>query len=376
MASVEPTNPENPEIVLDGFSVPRRVCGAGENETAAGIGELSFHPAASEINFPHWLEPPLKRLYMDISRSRSHHALLIHGSAGSGKRLLAEALIALLMCVSPKATARETPLACGQCDNCRQLASGNHIDLRVLGRSEKSDIIKIDDMRDFLAWLMITSRAPDCYRVGVIDSADELNASSANALLKTLEEPAAACVIVLISNSPRALPATLTSRCSLVPVKAIPTSATLEWLSSMGVEQAESRLRQSHGAPLLALSELQSGRQQKTQLMLQCFTGIVSKQAGIAVCVERLKDHAASDCLQFFSTFIADILRVQLNAEASCLYPEEISRWHALAAHLERPQWFALYDNLQQLMAIDVPGIKVQPVLETVFAAIWQTGES
>ncbi len=385
MADSETKDPGNWNVVLDGFRVPDRVATsspatsgaatAASSDVGHGLCELAFKTAATAVDFPHWLEPPVRQLHADVMQSQSHHAMLIHGPAGSGKRLLAETLIALRMCRSPMTTSRDVPVACGECNDCRQLASGNHIDLRVLKRSEKSDIIKIDDMREFLAWLMITSRAADCYRVGVIDCADELNASSANALLKTLEEPAASSVIVLISDNLRTLPATLKSRCLLVPVNAVPSERTIQWLSDRGVDQPGPLLRQSHNAPLHVLAVLDDGQGEHKQRMLQCFAGIVTRQAGIAVCVERLKDYSAKDCLLAFSEFTSDILRVRLNAQASCLYPQEISRWQTLAEHLSQPQWFALYRDLQHLMSTDIPGIKVQPVLETIFAAIWQTGE-
>ena len=375
MADQDSTAAHTGQKAIDGFTVPDRVYTCAAEGTGAGLCDLAFSPAVASVDFPHWLEHPVRQLYTDIRDSRSHHALLIHGPAGSGKRLLAESLIALLMCQSPTVTPRNMPVACGQCGDCCQLASANHIDLRVLGRSDNSEIIKIDDMRDFLTWLMITSRAPGSYRAGVIDSADELNASSANALLKTLEEPAAASVIVLISDNPRALPATIKSRCLLVPVSAVPLDATLKWLADRGVDQPASRLRQSHNAPFHALATRDREHLQRTQQMLQCFASIVTQKAGIAVCVERLKDYSVRECLQAFSEFISDILRVRAEAEASCLYPDEIPRWQSLAQQLSQQQWFALYRDLHKLMVIDNPSIKVQPVLETVFAAIWQTRE-
>ena len=88
-----------------------------------------------------------------------------------------------------------------------------------------------------------------------------------------------------------------------------------------------------------------------------------------------MKDYSVRECLQAFSEFISDILRVRAEAEASCLYPDEIPRWQSLAQQLSQQQWFALYRDLHKLMVIDNPSIKVQPVLETVFAAIWQTRE-
>lgn len=338
------------------------------------LHKLAFHDAAKDINFPHWLLAPVQQIKRRIDSNTLQHALLIHGPPGSGKRLLIEVLSALLLCEQPASLSNGMPIACGSCGNCEQLKTGNHIDFRLLQSTEKSRVIKVDDTRGFIDWLMLTSRSPDLYRVGVIDSADHLNRASANALLKTLEEPAAASIILLLCNWPRALPATVTSRCQLVSVAATPADLTHEWLRSNGLENPAALLRRAQGAPLHAIKINEADNRQLSEQLIQCFHQIVAREAGIAIWVERLREQSVEECLQAFVGFTVDIMRVIQNAEKYCVYQDEIERWKVLSTQLQTEDWFSLHKDLQLLLASDSASFKIQPVLETVFAAIWQAG--
>ena len=353
---------------------PARV---GMSGAGAGLTPAVFADSSQASSFPFWLTEPLKNIYQRQLENKLPHAMLVHAPHGSGKRFFTEALAARLMCdagAGIDSTSGPLPLACGKCASCSQLRTGNQIDFKVIRPAEDSRIIKVEQVRDFTDWLSRTSRRADAYRVGVVDRADDMNRSSANALLKTLEEPAAASKIVVISNWPRSIPATITSRCMLVPVSAVPAARAVDWLAANGVDNAKTCLRQAHGAPFDALHLATEEQQQQSANLIRCFSEIVSRKAGIAVWVERLKNESPRECLEAFADFTADVCRVNQGCEQECMFPEEVERWQQLAGQLLNEQWFTLHSELLQLLKVDSASFKVQPVLETVFAVIWRAG--
>jgi DNA polymerase-3 subunit delta' len=198
---------------------------------------MSVHP---------WNAPLLQRL----SAETLPHALLLSGAAGIGKRELALALAARLMC--------ERGDACGVCNACRWLAQGAHPDLRVIEPEMDEDSgkvrpeIRIEQIRTMTAALSLSAHQHG-WRIVVICPVERMNAAAANALLKTLEEPPPQTLLILVSHHPRRLLATVRSRCRLVAVGLPPTELARDWLLAQGVESAEDLLAEAGGAPLAAL---------------------------------------------------------------------------------------------------------------------------
>jgi DNA polymerase-3 subunit delta' len=109
--------------------------------------------------------------------------------------------------------------ACNKCISCRVFNSGQHPDYRVWSpESEKSKQIKIEQIREIIAANQvrpITSKT----KVLILDQAQNMNDPSANALLKTLEEPNPFTTLILISDSIDSILSTILSRCQIIPIK-------------------------------------------------------------------------------------------------------------------------------------------------------------
>ena len=213
------------------------------------------------IAFP-WHREALRRIAGD--RARLPHALLVHGRRGIGKTEFARALAAAVLCEAPR-----DRLACGECSSCHWFSQGNHPDYReVVPESEadepeasedeparadkpKSLVIRIDQVRGIADFMALTTHRAG-YRVLVIRPAESLHPAAANALLKTLEEPPPATLIVLVSDQPSRLLPTIRSRCRSLALATPAPETALQWLGAEGVGDAETALAAAGGAPLLA----------------------------------------------------------------------------------------------------------------------------
>ncbi len=218
-----------------------------------------------------WTQPILESL--KGRRDRLPHAILLHGPRGVGKLALAERVAQLLLCEHAQLAARP----CGNCDGCRWYLAGNHPDFRRLEpdaiakvpptmeeeegseaaparrTKQPSLFITVDQIRDLAGFLNLRSHR-GALRIALIHPAEDLyQPNAANALLKSLEEPPAGAIFILVSHRPARLIPTVRSRCVAIPVPIPARDAALAWLGGQGVRDAERWLAFAGGAPLQAL---------------------------------------------------------------------------------------------------------------------------
>ncbi|MFC4821887.1 DNA polymerase III subunit delta' [Dokdonella ginsengisoli] len=202
-----------------------------------------------------WLADAWRMLAGALAAQRLHHGLLIAGPSGLGKRALADAFAAAALCTQRLPDGS----ACGACRGCTLRAAGSHPDLVRIALETRDDgklrsEITVDQIRALSQRLAMASQFGGL-QLALIDPADRLNAAAANALLKTLEEPTPATVIVLVADEPARLPATIRSRCQRVEVRSPSREEALAWLRGQRVDasSAAAALDASLGNPGLAL---------------------------------------------------------------------------------------------------------------------------
>jgi DNA polymerase III subunit delta' len=147
-----------------------------------------------------------------VTHERLAHAYLFHGEDAVGKRLTAIRLAQALNCERPPET--NALDSCGTCRSCRQIESRTHPDFFVIepDPEQASRQIKIEQVREIEHQIMYRPLIGE-RKICLIDDADRMTIGAANALLKTLEEPPAHSLFLVISSRPAALPATIRSRC-------------------------------------------------------------------------------------------------------------------------------------------------------------------
>ena len=183
-------------------------------------------------------------------QKRWPHALLLTGPAGSGKREFAQLLAKVLLCEQPLTDFR----SCGKCASCKLWQAGNHPDwLLIDGSSE----IKIETIRDLLAWGNVTGQQSG-RRVVLIANASSMNNAASNALLKFLEEPSLGTMMLLTAERSEQLTLTIASRCQKLGLTLPTPEALRAWLAPQVKEerQLELLINISEGRPYLALRYL------------------------------------------------------------------------------------------------------------------------
>lgn len=163
------------------------------------------------------------------------HAYLFSGPAGVGKKMSALALACAMNCEEMGED------ACGVCGSCKKVDRGIHPDVRVLSTPEGKRRIPIENVREAERWLAVSPHEGRS-KVLVIDPADLMSASAANALLKTLEEPRSGSFIVLVTSSPSSLLPTVRSRCQSVRFRALGEATVQELLVEEGMDPEKARL--------------------------------------------------------------------------------------------------------------------------------------
>ncbi len=136
-----------------------------------------------------------------VLTGRVPSALLFRGSRGTGKTSTARIVAAALNCDTP-------PGPCGHCVSCKSIFAGSSLDLVEIDAASNGLVEHIRTLREQMLYAT-TGR----FRVVVLDEAHSMSTAAANALLKTLEEPPPATVIILATTEPAKIPDTLTSRC-------------------------------------------------------------------------------------------------------------------------------------------------------------------
>lgn len=181
-------------------------------------------------------EENIARLRAMLREGKLPHAMLFTGPEGVGKRRVAQALAAALLCEREEGS-------CGLCPSCRALLQENHPDFHMVlpeSRGKSARIIRMEQIRELqgeIARLPILSGR----RAVIIDDAELMNDAAANSLLKTLEEPVGDVTFLLISGRRSSLLDTIVSRSMPVGFGMLSVEAVAELLAREGVPAEEAR---------------------------------------------------------------------------------------------------------------------------------------
>lgn len=281
-----------------------------------------------------WHADAWARLQSRRARDAMAHALLLCGAPGLGKREFAQRFVRGLLC--------ETPVdgdACGHCRACLLLAAGSHPDwvtvslgLRRDG-TPRSEIV-VEQIRELSSRLAMSSQFGG-WQVACIDPADAMNAAAANALLKTLEEPSARTLLVLVADAPWRLPQTIRSRCQRVDFELPSTEQALAWLQAQGVDDAVLALQAASGNPGLALAWSRDGALARRREARDDLAALASGRAEPLSVVKRWLADEPAQRLWFAAQAAADERKARTQGADpplhSALEDSALDHWYAAA---------------------------------------------
>lgn len=165
----------------------------------------------------------IEHLQKAISYDKVSHAYIFNGPEKSGKMMLAEAFAMALQCETRSGS------PCLSCHSCKQAMGKNQPDIIYL-HHEKPGTISVDDIRKQVNNDIGIKPYSSPYKIYIIDEAEKMNQQAQNALLKTIEEPPAYAVILLLTTNAEAFLPTILSRCITLNLKVVPDAAIKEHL--------------------------------------------------------------------------------------------------------------------------------------------------
>ena len=317
-------------------------------------------------------------------QGRLPHALLFHGRPGIGKRHFAEVLAQSLLCEKRS----RQGLACGACAACAWFASGNHPDFRLIqpealapaieeaeagegaeeGKKKPSKQIKIEQIRALSDFLNIGSHR-NGYRVVLISPAEAMNPGSANALLKSLEEPSGGVIFLLVSHQPSRLLATVRSRCHALALSLPSRELSLRWLREQGSRATPAALAFAGDAPLevVALSDEEAETRRR---LFELLSQPECSALGLADFCQRLQP---SGVVNWMLKWTYDL--IALASRGKVRYNIDLEKkLSPLARRLPLLQLLRYYSALSSLQAISEHPLNARLFFDDLFIAYKEIG--
>lgn len=293
-----------------------------------------------------WLEPQWHHLVEQHAQGRLPHALLLSGPAGVGKAAFAEALAHLLLCHAPR-----EGKPCGRCRSCELISSGHHPDRLFLAPEEAGKAIRVDQVRDLTTILHSTAQQGG-YRIMILNPAEAMNLSAANALLKTLEEPGQDTLMILVCHQLGQLMPTILSRCQRIDFRMPPTEAGRDWLArqlELEPAAAEKLLAIAQGAPLTARALHESQLLELRRTFLTGLADLLRDRTDALSLAQKLYKEEPGPLLEWWLSLLADLVRLQAGGEGVTLSNQDMTKMlTAVAKRADGVRIFSLLDRVQE----------------------------
>jgi DNA polymerase-3 subunit delta' len=275
-------------------------------------------------------EAAVAELRRVIAADRVPAALLLLGPAGVGKRTLADALAARLLCATPADD------ACGVCPQCTRVAGGTHPDLRVVVRDADRKDVRTEQIRELTRWLSLTPLMAG-RKVGIVDGAHEVNEHGQNALLKTLEEPPGRTVLILTASAPSLVLPTVRSRCRQVRLDPLPAALVRRLVEARDIDEAEVLASLAEGSPGRALALAGEDEQKARRAILEALPSLRTLDAAeVSKRAQELARGAGDAGLAVMLSWYRDVLETALlGPDATLRLPAHAADTRAAAGRLD-----------------------------------------
>ena len=293
-------------------------------------------------------EPIKEHFFNAVLTGNISHAYILSGEAGMGKKSLANAFALALLCEKGQAD------PCRQCHACKQVMSGNHPDL-IYVTHEKPASIGVDDVRRQINDTIQVKPYSSAHKIYIVDEAEKMTVQAQNALLKTIEEPPAYAVILLLTTNAEAFLPTILSRCVQLKLKPLKDGEVKDYLvSRMGVELSQAEIYTAFARGNLGkaihLADSEDFRHLYGEL-LDLLKNL--KKSDISELLERIRKMKEDkldihQCLDFMQMWYRDVLMYKTTKDINLLiFKDEFSTVNAMST-------VSGYEGLERILtAID-----------------------
>ncbi|UTV26784.1 DNA polymerase III subunit delta' [Photobacterium atrarenae] len=275
-----------------------------------------------------WQEPVWQNWQQLLRQGRLHHAILLVAPGGSGREALAKQLAKTVLCQQSETE------PCGLCHGCQLFAAGTHPDFHAVAPVQAGKQIGVDAIRQCNRWATETSQLAG-QRVIMIDPADHMGESAANALLKTLEEPPSGCQFILLAHSLDRLLPTITSRCNQWRLPTPDESQTQRWVEQQLMQSVKREaIRLNSGSPLATVAFIEQGQDIRYGKLLAAFSEFAKPPHLGLYEVAGLCTAEGSISLKWLSYFLVDCIKLQQGAGSHLIHCESVGLVQAVAGQL------------------------------------------
>lgn len=292
------------------------------------------------------------------------HGILFYGKQGCGKQAFAQHFVAWVLCLNQQPNA-----ACGECSSCLWLKSDTHPNYVYVSTDDdnkkQNAKIKIEKIRDLQPFVQQTVEG---WRIIVIDPAEALNIASANALLKTLEEPGERVMIILLADHYLKLPATIRSRLQHFALDRVTDAQASDYLQShldVSVHYHIPLLMAlSNDMPLQAVELAQSDWfKRRADFLVDWQKLVVQKNMPMQIASKWNKELIFSDFIVMFEYLLSDCICVKLNQQIKNTDLD----FTTLSAQYSLESLFELYAEIQQFKQLVEQNVQTNLVVDQLF---------
>jgi DNA polymerase-3 subunit delta' len=268
-----------------------------------------------------WLMPYWQQVQEQLTAGRLHHALFLTSATGMGKLAFSRYLAQTLLCKEPIGWQ-----PCHQCHSCQLFETSIHPDFYLIA-SEPGKIIPVDQIR------IVSQKLNEHAQLGgnkvvIIEHAESFNLASANALLKTLEEPSNGSYLVLLAENKSQVLPTIYSRCQKLHISAPPENESLEWLSQQFpiAHPTATAIRINHGAPLHTLRYLNNGDEDLRKEIFHNIQLLTQQPAAITRLCEILSENTL-ERLSWLQFIFLDLQKVRKGVDSNFIINSDQLEW-------------------------------------------------
>ena len=298
-----------------------------------------------------------------ISAKKISHTYIINGEKSSGKEFIARVFAMTLQCEKGGTE------PCQECHSCKQFLSGNHPDV-IWVTHEKPASIGVDDVRIQINDTVSIRPYSSPYKIYLVDEAEKMTVQAQNALLKTIEEPPAYAVLVLITTNPEVFLPTILSRCIQLKLRPLKDSVVSDYLTEkMGVSDGQADIYAAFARGNLGKAIHLASSEEFALLYREVLTLLKNiKDMDIPMLLDYIRKLQEDnldlyECLDFMQLWYRDILMFKVTKDMnSLIFKEEYS---AVSSCCQKSS----YEGLEEILsAIEKAKVRLNANVNTDLA--------